>query len=135
MWQHTTRIETSLSPESLFDAIADVAHWPDWDPELTTVTALSSLEPGAEFWLKPKGGPRTRMTVETADRPTRFVDVAHLPLASLRTVHAFPPGAIEVTLELTGLLAPLWRKVMGESQAAGMEDQLRRFVAYVAEKP
>jgi hypothetical protein len=78
-----------VSPAQLYAAIADVQRWPEWDPELDSIVHDGSLAPGAVFWLKPRGGPTVKMTVEQAKPAALFSDLAHLPLATMRTRHAF----------------------------------------------
>jgi uncharacterized protein YndB with AHSA1/START domain len=124
-----------LPPERLFAAITDVRRWPEWDAELaSTEQDGTPLRPGSRFTLKPKGGPRVAMTVDAIEAPTLFVDVAHLPLARMRTAHNFerlPNGTrVRVTIETTGPLAFLWDRLVARKQAAGAAEQTRRFAEF-----
>lgn len=131
---HETVVSTP--PEALFRAITDLARWPSWDPELESIEHDGALTPGAPFFLTPRGGPRVRMSVEEAQAPSRFSDLSHLPLATLRTVHEFLPTPegrtrVRLTLELFGPLGFLWDRIFVRKQAAGAEAQTRAFVRHV----
>jgi hypothetical protein len=121
-------------PETLFHAITDIASWPMWDPEIASTEPAGAIEPGARFSLTPKGGPRVAMSIEAAERPRRFVDVSHLPLAKMRTSHEFveADGAtrIRVTIEVFGPLGFLWDRIVARKQAAGAPVQTEAFVRY-----
>lgn len=124
-----------VAPKLLFAAITDIRRWPEWDAELaSTEQEASLLQPGSRFTLTPKGGPRVAMTVDAIEAPTLFADVARLPLARMRTAHAFerlPHGTrIRVTIETTGLLAFLWDRLVARKQAAGAAEQTQRFAGF-----
>jgi hypothetical protein len=82
---------SDLPPELLYAAITDVARWPEWDDEIEAVRLDGPAEPGRIFALKPRGRDAVKLRVEAMVEPFRFRDVAYLPLARLRTEHAFIP--------------------------------------------
>jgi uncharacterized protein YndB with AHSA1/START domain len=129
---HEAIVQTS--PEKLFRAITDIPSWPRWDSGLEATTHDGSLAPGARFTLKPKGGPRVALSIEAAEAPRRFVDVAHLPLARMRTAHEFlvEPGGtrIRLTLEVWGPLAFLWDRLVARKQATEAPAQTAAFVRF-----
>src|SRR5215218_9486477 len=110
---------------ALYRALTDIARWPQWDPELAATEAPASLSRGAPFSLTPRGGPRVRMVVEEASAPGAFTDVAHLPLARMRTRHELLACAegtrVRVVIEVSGPLAFLWDRVVARKQAQGCE--------------
>jgi ligand-binding SRPBCC domain-containing protein len=135
MIRHTYEAVVSPSPERLFRAIADVASWPVWDSELESVEPPSTVLAGTGFALKPRGGPRVRMTIESVEANRRFVDVSHLPLAKMRTSHEFTPEAgggtrVRVTIEVSGPLGFLWDRIVARKQAAGARAQTAAFARY-----
>jgi uncharacterized protein YndB with AHSA1/START domain len=134
---HETVVSTP--PEALFRAITDITHWPSWDPELESTEHDGALAPGTRFFLTPRGGPRVRMSIEEAEGPSRFSDLSHLPLATLRTVHEFLPAPeggtrVRLTLEVSGLLGFLWDRLVVRKQAAGAEAQTRAFVRHAGQR-
>ena len=70
---------TNLPAQKLYAAISDIARWPEWDKDIEA----TSIEAGARFTLKPKGGPKVAMEIVEAIEPSRFVDLSHLPLAKM----------------------------------------------------
>lgn len=133
--RHVYEAIVDVDPESLFAAITDIRRWPEWDAEIARIEQDGTLpRPGSRFALTPKGGPRVAMTVEAVERPKLFADVAHLPLARMRTVHEFERAdggtRVRVTIETTGPLAFLWDRMIAKKQAAGAADQTRRFVTF-----
>ena len=134
---HETRVSTP--PETLFHAITDISHWPTWDPDLESTEHDGTLAPGTRFTLTPRGGPKVSLSIEAAEGPSRFSDLAHLPLATMRTVHEFLPAPeggtrIRVTLEVFGPLGFLWDRLVARKQAAGAEAQTRAFVRYAEQR-
>lgn len=131
-YSYTTK--TALAPSQLYRAVSDIARWPLWDSELEATSHDGRLEPGAAFTLKPKGGPKVSMTIERAEAPHCFADVAHLPLAKMRTSHRFTSEAggtrVDVTIEIWGALAFLWDRIVARKLAAGTAQQVRAFLAY-----
>lgn len=108
---HETLVSTP--PETLFLAITHIAHWPRWDADVESI--------------------------EAAEAPSRFSDLSHLPLATMRTVHEFLPAPeggtrIRVTVEVFGLLGFLWDLLVARKQAAGAEAQTRAFVRYAEQR-
>jgi hypothetical protein len=126
-------------PDKLWRAIVDVRRWPEWDTGLDAIELAGELPPGRRHTLRPRGGPAVRMSVEAMERPRRFVDVAHLPLATMRGSHEFvtePMGTrVRVTIEVWGPLGFFWdrvvaRKVAGE--AGAQTDALVRFAEHLS---
>jgi Polyketide cyclase / dehydrase and lipid transport len=133
MRRYSYETETAVSAEKLFRAKIDLAHWPDWDSELETTSFDGPLWVGSPFILKPKSGPKVAMRIEQVEAPRRFVDLAFLPLATMRTSTELPPCAagtrIRVVIEVFGPLAFLWDRIVARKLAAGCEHQTTQFVA------
>ncbi|MCU0908342.1 MAG: hypothetical protein MUF73_13055 [Rhodobacteraceae bacterium] len=83
--------------------------------------------------LKPKGGPRLHFVIGVFDAPTGDADVCRMPFGTMRTRHPLVPQPggtlIRVETEITGLLAPLWGRLVGQRHAAGLPAQTARFIA------
>jgi uncharacterized protein YndB with AHSA1/START domain len=150
MRRYSYETETAVSAEKLFRAKADIARWPEWDSELETTSIDAPLRAGSPFMLKPKGGPKVAMRIEEVEEPRRFVDLAFLPLAKMRTSTEFLPSAtstgngtrIRVVIEVFGphsaskdarerAIAFLWDRIVARKLAADCEQQTRQFVAAV----
>ena len=137
MKSYTYTTTTDVTADKLYHAITDINRWPEWDSEIEATTHDGKLAPGSPFTLKPKGDPKVAMEVVEATAPTIFVDLAHLPLAKVRTSHRFIPQAdgstrIEIKIEVFGPLRFLWDRILVRKLAAGAVDQTRAFTTYVA---
>jgi Polyketide cyclase / dehydrase and lipid transport len=133
MRRYSYETNTAVSAEKLFRAKTDICHWPEWDSELEATAFDAPLMTGSPFMLKPKGGPKVAMRIEHVEAPRRFVDLAFLPLAKMRTSTEFLPAAngtcIRVTIEVFGPLAFFWDRVVARKLAADCEQQTQAFIA------
>src|SRR5262249_18860021 len=138
MWQASYQTTTDVPAKALFHAIADVKAWSECDPGLEDVKIDGPVVEGATFMLRPKGGPDVRMSIEELRECMRMADVAHLPLAKLRTVHEFAEERGRTTLRFSvqvwGPLGFLWRRVIGERQIQEAREQSARFIHYARER-
>lgn len=134
MWEAHYQTTTDVPAEVLFRAISNVARWPEWDRGLEFTRIDGPAREGSRFVLKPRGGPRVKMSIEELHSPSRMVDVAHLPLAKLRTSHEFLQSGSQTTvrfsIQISGLLGLLWRKVVGEKQLDEAPAQTASFIEY-----
>ena len=126
MYRYVHESRSPLAAETLWDAKKDLARWPEFDAGLESVTP--------EFTLRPQGGPNVRMTIEAAEAPRRFADVAHLFLAKMRTVTEFTKAngdtVVRVTIEVFGPLAFFWNLVLAKKLAAESAEQTQAFIRY-----
>ena len=64
--------------------------------------------------------------------PTRFAEVAALPLVRVLTVHEFEPAGagtrVRVTIRYRGPLALLWGSLFGQRRARELAERTRRLV-------
>jgi hypothetical protein len=139
MKTYTYTTTTDVPVGKLYGAMADIVRWPDWDDDIEATTHDGSASPGSPFTLKPRGGPKVAMEIVEATAPTRFVDLARLPLGRMRTSHVFTPEAagtqVDIRIDVWGPLGFLWDRVVTRKQAAGVADQTRAFLAYAAGRP
>ena len=139
MRRHVYQTRCSTDPERLYRALADIRRWPDWDGDLEWTRIDGPVATGARFSLKPRGGPKVAMRIEAAQAPHRFVDVASLPLARMRTVHEFAAGEREtlvtIVIEVFGPLAFLWDRLVARKQTAGTPGQTQRLIAFAEARP
>jgi uncharacterized protein YndB with AHSA1/START domain len=133
MWQAKYETTTDVPAEKLFRAISDVNNWSKWDDGLESTKLEGDAREGAEFTLKPKGGPNVELTIDEI-RPYRLVDTAHLFLAKMRTSHEYVQNGDRTTVrfqvEVWGLMGFFWRKVVGENQIKEAATQTRALIDY-----
>ncbi len=127
MRSRVCEIVVATEREKLWRALVDVRRWPEWDAGLEAVEVEGEIAPGHRFTLKPRGGPAVTISIETLEPPARFVDVAHLPLAKMRTTHELnggPAGTrVRVSIQVSGPLAILWDLVLARKQVSGAAAQ------------
>ena len=131
-YHHQTRCSTD--PDRLYRAITNIGRWPEWGGDLEWTRIETPAMTGASFTLKPKGGPEVAMLVEAAEAPHRFVDLAKLPLARMRTSHEFTSVGhetlITIVIEVFGPLAFLWDRIVARPQAADTARQTQRLITF-----
>lgn len=129
----TAQVTSSAAPAAFFERWADMATWPDWNTDTEWVRLDGPFTEGATGKLKPKGGFAVPFVVERLVPGHEFVDVSRLPGARLTFDHQVATLAdgrtrIDVTVELTGPLAALWRAVLGKGIAASVQPDLEALV-------
>lgn len=139
MWKGKATITTkSASIEQLWATITDVKHWNVWDKDIEWTRVEEDVKMGTTFYLKPKDGPKTRLNVIEMDAPFCFADIAHLPLAKMKTRHVFTSVSegvqIEIEVEVKGLLSFLWSKIIAQNQIKGAEAQTLHLIEYASSK-
>jgi len=136
MRRYSYETVTNLPPEQLYRAFADVQSWPQWDDGIEAIILEGPANEGSEFALVPRGRPAVKLKVEAMVEPYRFIDVAYLPLAQMRTEHSFIPTPrgtlVRSTVEIRGLLAKFWDRTLCATYAEGAAHQTRRFLAFAA---
>ncbi len=129
----SARITSTASPQAFFDRWADMATWPQWNLDTEWVRLDGPFTEGATGTLKPKGGFKVRFAVERLVPGEVFLDVSYLPGARLvfdHRVRVLGDGRTEVSVQvyLSGLLAPLWRLILGSGVASSVQPDLERLV-------
>jgi hypothetical protein len=122
-------IEIAAAPEVVWDVLTRFENWPNWNPDVKSMSFDGPLAPGTEFrW---KAGPGT--IVSTLDRvePPRYIAWRGRTL----TIDAYHEwwleprdGRTHVKTEETfsGLLARLARRPLQKTLDKSFEDGLRR---------
>ncbi|GBF38313.1 polyketide cyclase [Leptospira johnsonii] len=132
MWKYEyNTIVKGIDAESLWKARADVANWSKWDSDIEWTKIEGEVSVGKEFVLKPKGGFVCKVLITESEKPFVFGDVTYLPGAKMKFMHYFSPKKegteIKVELTISGPLGFLWKKIIGEEQANGMEKEILHF--------
>jgi ligand-binding SRPBCC domain-containing protein len=120
--------------EKLWQTIVDIRRWPEWHDDLEETEVNGAVVAGSRFTLKPQGGPVVAMSVERMEPRRSFVDVAHLPLAKMRTSHEFrdEPGGtrVRLTIEVWGPLGFVWDRLVARKEAKGAGAQTEALVRF-----
>lgn len=133
MWKSYYETVTDVPADRLFKVITDINNWNKWEHGLDFAKIDGPAEKGKSFMLKPKGGPKVRMTIDES-KPYIFRDTAHLFLAKMRCTHEYIPSGdktiIRFTIEIWGILGFFWRKIVGENQIKEADAQAIAFINY-----
>ncbi|MDX6228814.1 MAG: hypothetical protein QOI76_2204 [Frankiales bacterium] len=118
---------STTAPSAIFARWADMGTWPEWNADTEWVRLDGPFVPGATGVLKPKGGPKVKFVVTTLT-DTDFVDVSLLLGARLTFAHHIVATAdgcrVDVEVDLTGLLAPVWNLILGKGLRASLQRDL-----------
>ncbi|PJZ69604.1 polyketide cyclase [Leptospira perolatii] len=135
MWsfRYSTKF-SGVGSDNLWKAVADINSWNHWSQDVEWTKLEGEPKEGKDFFLKPKGEPKVRITISEAKFPNRFSDVTHLPGAKMNVVHSFQDvkegTEVEILVTISGPLGFLWKKIIGESQAKGMPEELVRLAEF-----
>jgi hypothetical protein len=133
--RHVHELRLDVDRERLFRTLADVESWPAWDPGIEGIDCGGVPSAGTRFRLRPKGGPAVTMTIETLEAPSLFADLAHLPLARMRSRHELLPTedggtVLRHVIETVGPLAWLWDRLLVRKIADDLPHQAERMAAF-----
>jgi len=133
MWQANFQTTTDVPAENLYRAITDFNAWNKWDDGIEHTQLIGEAKAGSVVMLKPKGGPIVKLTIEKM-WPFEVIDVAHLPLAKMRTTHKYvrvgDTTHIHMELQIWGPLGFVWRKIIGENQIKDAAIQAKALINY-----
>lgn len=137
MWKTSFSIETKAAPEKIWSMWSEVKRWPEWDEGLEAVTLNGPFTAGSTGTLQPKGGPVFKTILLEVEAPRRFTDRTFLPLTRLDFHHEVKVEngrtRLEYRVEMSGLLTPLFSRVIGRGIAKDLPETVRRLVEF-AEK-
>lgn len=133
MWQASyEKTYAGITREEVWAAWCDVNNWAAWDADLEFASLTGPFEAGANFVLKPKGGPQVKITLTEVVAGVRFTDIASFPLATMHDFHELeetPEGlTIRSRIWVTGPLSWVWRKLVAEGVAASVPVQVDALV-------
>jgi hypothetical protein len=133
MWtkSYSTTVK-GIDVDRLWQVWSNVDAWHTWQSDLDYAKLEGAFTAGSTFLLKPKGGPRVKITLLTVEPNRRFVDLTRFPLARMYGAHEFIARGDEVeirtTVSIEGALGFLWRKLVGEDVAKSLPEQTRGLV-------
>jgi hypothetical protein len=139
MWQvQYEKIFPSLQSGAVWTVWSDVDHWHEWDADIEYATLSGPFAVGSELVLKPKGGPKVRIQLSDVTPGSSFTDVTRFPLARMVDVHELqdtPQGLkLKNSIRMEGPLAWVWRKLVGETVAAGIPRQMEALARHASAK-
>ncbi len=129
-------VSISAAPAKIFSVYAKVAEWPVWDKEVESASLNGAFKLGSEGKIKPKGAPESAIKIIELTEHKSFTIECKLPLCKMHFVHVLSEVNASTTkvvnqLEFTGLLAPLFGRLIGKSISKTMPDTLKGLKSFV----
>ena len=120
MWQKSYSIKVkNVTPESIWAIWSDFSKRKLWDDDIDWLEAKGSFAKGAKFTFKPLKGPKVKMEISECIPNKVFTDCSKLMAARLYGIHEMEMQGEELclntTIKITGPLAWLWGKFLGEA--------------------
>jgi hypothetical protein len=133
-WETTSTLEAGATPASIWQrAYADAAAWPKWNAEIKRAELDRPLALGATAKIVFGTGLRLRFHVVEFEDGRLFTDESRLPGARMGHRHLIElteagGSRLTNTIYIDGLLAPLWRRIMGPAAARTLPGAQRAVV-------
>lgn len=128
--KHT--VETTASPEAIWDIWQDVSHWNTWDHGIEFSTINGPFKTGTTGTLKPKGGPLVHTNLTCVQPKKLFVDEAKLTFARIIVTHSLmeAKGKTFVTheIEMIGPLAFFFAFVIGRNMKKNLPHEMAAMI-------
>jgi uncharacterized protein YndB with AHSA1/START domain len=107
MWRYEHTAQAPVSPEAVWRLWSEVELWPDWNPDIETITIDGPFAAGCKFVMNPDSDESVHMTLEEVVPGTSFTDLAEFNGLVIRTIHLMEPaegGNLRITyaMEITG---------------------------------
>lgn len=123
-----------VTAEQLWLAWTDMEKRLEWDYDTRWIMLNGPFEAGSTFDFKVKGGPEMTMVITEATKNRSFTDCCKFFGAKLYGSHDILPtenGELEVktTIKMTGPLAFLWKKLVGNGVVASLPKQTDLMIA------
>jgi hypothetical protein len=123
---------------TLFAIYADVANWPEWDPDAKSASIEGPFVSGAVGRVVPHGGPPSKVHFVEVVPDTRFRAQCALPLCTMRFDYLLSPegDATRVThrVGFEGLLAPVFGRLIGSGMRRSLPRALEQLAALAEER-
>lgn len=136
MWlKQFSKVYFGVRKEDIWRAWSNVNEWPKWDNELEYCDMRSDFALGTQFILKPRGGPRVKITLSEVIPHQKFTDYCHFFGATMYDDHELIEEAtglrITNTISVTGPLTFLWVHLVAKKVAASVPQNTDNLVKLV----
>lgn len=131
-----SRILVQAPAREIYRVYADVARWPQWDPDTRESHLDGAFVPGARGRLRPRRGLPVRMLLTQAEQDRSFTVVCPVLGSRLHFEHLLLPGvggSVEVVhrVQFSGWLAPWLMRTVGRDVRDGLPTTLASLKRYV----
>ena len=127
-FKHT--LQTTSSPDKIWQIWTDVEHWPTWDSELLEASLDQPFQVGARGRLAPRRGPQSMFEISALDPGVCYRMTAYLPLARLQVERSLSSqiGLTTFTHEawFDGPLGLLFDRLLGKTYQSALPQAMER---------
>jgi len=132
-WEKTHKmVVRNVSKSQIWKVWQEVNQWHHWDTDIEFARLEEPFANGSRFVLKPKGGPQVKIKLVKVEPNSAFTDLTSFPLAKMYGIHEMrdTKDGLEVshTVRIEGPLGFLWKKIVAEKVAAGLDEQAEKMV-------
>jgi len=124
-----------MKAEEIWKVWADINHWNTWQNDIEYAKLEGGFKAGNTFILKPKGVSEVTIELLNVEPNKQFIDLTRFPLAKMYGKHEFIQHGneleIKTTMSIEGYLGFLWRKIVAEDVANGMQEQTGNLIKKV----
>jgi hypothetical protein len=129
MWVKSySKIYQGVKKEDVWRIWSDVNNWPKWDEELEYCKMDNMFIEGSQFILKPKGGPKVKITLSEVKPDEKFTDYCQFPGATMYDAHELEetPDGLRITsiITVTGPLSFIWVNLVAKNVANSIPKQM-----------
>jgi uncharacterized protein YndB with AHSA1/START domain len=131
MWMTEQSVETTVSPDAIWRAWADVERWPEWNADIERIELRGPFRTGSVVAMTPHGQETVELRIAQAVEGEAFVDEADVDGTVVRTVHQIEllgdgRSRVVYRLEATGPAA----EEIGPAVSTDFGDTLAALVDY-----
>ncbi len=132
-WEKTHKVTVqNMAKNQIWKVWEDVNHWHTWDTDIEFARLDGQFKVGNSFQLKPKAGPKVKIELLKVEPNASFTDVTTFPLAKMYGIHEMRETGdgleISHTVRIEGPLSFLWKRIVAEKVASGLEEQAQKMV-------
>jgi uncharacterized protein YndB with AHSA1/START domain len=137
MWRYEHTAQAPVSPEAVWRLWSEVELWPDWNPDIETISIDGPFVAGSKFVMNPDSDEAVPMTLAEVVPGTSFTDLAEFNGLVIRTIHVMEPaegGNLKITyaMEITGPDADTVGAEVGEQITSDFPETVAALLAQAA---
>lgn len=133
MWSKSySKKVKGITADQIWKVWVDINQWNTWMDDIEYAKMEGEFKVGNTYLLKPQGGPEVKIEILRVEKNINFTDLTRFPLATMTGSHDFiwhgDELEIKTTMTVQGPLSFVWRKIVGEGVANGMEVQTEQLL-------
>lgn len=133
MWTKSyNKLFHGVKKQDIWRIWSDVNNWPTWDKELEYCKIDKEFAVGNQFILKPKSGPKIKITLSEVKPNEKFINYCKFLGATMFNEHELeesPDGLrIKSTIRVTGPLSLIWVNLVAKNVANSAPEQMDALV-------